>query len=332
MKKHIKNIIIKSKSLRIVNKLLNPNLVILRYHSIKESPELFNNSIGSEIIHSADLFDIQMCQISKYYNPVSLDDVFSILDKGETIPEKSVAITFDDGYLDNYEIALPILDKYNVPATFYITSGAIETDYVFWYIRLRYAFWQSKETEWVDPKTKTKYNIQNPAQRNDAIVKACENCTNLVGENQDNAVREIERILRVEPITAKDCAMMSWEQIRKLQKSGHIIGSHTVCHPNTAYASDEDLAWELTESKKIIETKTKTIVNHFSYPNPAGVPHWSLDTIKSVRRANYKTAVTSSPGPVNNQSNLFSIPRMSVPFTKTEFIWDLEFSLMGRVV
>jgi peptidoglycan/xylan/chitin deacetylase (PgdA/CDA1 family) len=95
--------------------------LIICYHCIKDegNPHLRPAKIAD--------FEKQMQYLSKMYNPISLEIIAQYIQNGELLPPKAIAITFDDGYQDNYENAYPILKKYNIPATFFLTTSFIGT-------------------------------------------------------------------------------------------------------------------------------------------------------------------------------------------------------------
>jgi peptidoglycan/xylan/chitin deacetylase (PgdA/CDA1 family) len=90
--------------------------LIICYHCIKDkgNPNLRPAKVAD--------FEKQMQYLSKVYNPISLDKMAQHIQDGTSLPAKAIAITFDDGYRDNYENAYPILRKYNIPATFFLTK------------------------------------------------------------------------------------------------------------------------------------------------------------------------------------------------------------------
>ena len=91
--------------------------------------------------------------------------------------------------------------------------------------------------------------------------------------------------------------MMSWDQARQLARAGHIVGSHTMTHPNMAHVkSDSDLQQEFEQSKRRLEQELNAPVVHFSYPCPILQPHWTERTVNMCRQLGYRTAVTTNPG------------------------------------
>jgi len=108
---------------KFINKDLN-SMNIIMFHRV-------NNNVKDGLTISTRMFDKMMKTLSKDYEVVSLGEAVEILRKGENINPRAVAITFDDGYIDNYLYAAPILTKYDLPACFFITSGYIDTTRVF---------------------------------------------------------------------------------------------------------------------------------------------------------------------------------------------------------
>jgi peptidoglycan/xylan/chitin deacetylase (PgdA/CDA1 family) len=95
--------------------------LIICYHCIKDEawPHLRPTKVAD--------FEKQMRYLSKVYNPISLERMAQHIQNGTSFPSKAIAVTFDDGYQDNYENAYPILKKYNIPATVFLTTGFIGT-------------------------------------------------------------------------------------------------------------------------------------------------------------------------------------------------------------
>lgn len=333
MKQLVKKRIIECGIFKHVLHFAPPGVAVLRYHSVVERPDEFAESIGTGIIHSSNIFKAQMELLAREYNPVSLDDILFFLDEGRNLPPRAVAVTFDDGFADNYEIAKPILDHYGIPAAFYIAVSSIESPLPPWYIRLRHAFYTSTESSWLDQGCERKYILTDEIARNDALVRACRKCAPLAGIAQDLAVSELERQLLVEAFKPDPGLMLTWDQIRLLRAAGHIIGSHTLTHPNMAYVDDpEILEQEFVSSRDLLERQLGAPVIHFSYPSPMLEPHWSDRTIDACRLAGYRTATTCTSGKVVCGDNPLAIKRMWVPFTMQDFEWCLNWTLLGRTL
>lgn len=326
-----KKVLINTGVLHLAGQLASRSIAVLKYHSVQDEPELFDDSIGISIIHKTSVFKEQMEIVAGQFNPVSMNDVLLFLRGEKDISNESVAVTFDDGFADNFEIAAPILDYYGIRATFYITVNSIENNLPPWFLRIRHALWTTEKQEWLFSPNNELLNIRNREERLESMRLVSKYCANLVGDFQESAVREIEQSLNVDSFVPRNGIMMNWEQIRKLHRSGHIIGSHTLYHANVAHLDRDILYRELTDSKSRIEKELGSEVIHFSYPNPALHPHLNDLTTEALVKTGYRTAVISTPaGMIDSRSNPYLLKRVWVPGTKSEFLWHLEWSRLGR--
>jgi Polysaccharide deacetylase len=149
-KRAVKKGIVRSGRLRAAGRLAQPSAVILMYHSVVEEPQRTANSI--RISQSRVSFESQMSALARRFDPVTIEQVVRFAAQGRPLPRWPVAVTFDDGFADNYEVVLPILSRYGVPATFYITVNAVQTGTPPWYCRLNFAFSSTTRPEWCDPE------------------------------------------------------------------------------------------------------------------------------------------------------------------------------------
>lgn len=305
------------------------------YHSVRDEPERYANSIGAGIIHATPVFERQMEIVSRRFNPVTVDDVRLFLEEGKPLPRRAVAVTFDDGFADNSELAAPILSRFGIPAAFYLTVGLINTKNPPWYCRLRHAFATTKKEEWVfsvneKPAPEKPRSLSTPQDRDVALLAAFDLCSPLAGDTLEQAVQSVERGLDVAPLTDEQGFMMDWDQARALQREGHIVGCHTLTHPNVAHVSEAVARKEVVESRGRLDEELGSPVLHFSYPHPGLNPNWNAETVEMTREAGYKTAVTTDPGPVRTGDHPLSLTRIYTPRSEQEFVWSLERAFLRR--
>jgi peptidoglycan/xylan/chitin deacetylase (PgdA/CDA1 family) len=329
-KQVLKRVLLASGMLRAAARLRGKGAAILMYHSVLDDPSRVENSLGG-MIHRRQVFQGQMELLARQFHPVTLDQVSHFVGGEEDLPERAVVVTFDDGYTDNYEVALPILNQVGVPAAFYATIDCIENRRLPWPSRLRFAFFMTSRPEWHDEAGKL-WPLKTPEQRNGAYLALCDRVAQLTGDVQERTVARMEAELDKRLPEEFGEWMMTWEQLRGLSENGHIVGSHTMTHPNLAFVNLDDARWELLESKQRLESHLGQKVVHFSYPCPALCPNWSEQTIGESLRSGYKTAVTTSSGLARRHDNPQALKRVRPTKTVEGLRWNLENAFAGRAV
>ena len=329
MKGAIKNGIVRSGLLRALGRFRPADAVILMYHSVLEDPRSQECYLG-EISYPRDVFRKQMELLARRYHPVSLDDVLRYVTQQAELPRRSVAITFDDGYTDNYEVAAPVLKDAGVPATFYATVDCVERRRLPWPSHLRFMLRNTKREKWIDASGRS-WPLPCEAKREAAVMRSCDECCKLVGAAQDEYIASVSNELEIQVPTESGALMMDYAQMRSLIQQGHIIGSHTLSHPNMAYVEPGTARRELTESKQRLEQGLKSPIIHFAYPCPALSPHWTDQTLEASREAGYATAVTTDPGSARAGDNPLRLKRIAAPNDVNELEWNLECVFAGRL-
>jgi peptidoglycan/xylan/chitin deacetylase (PgdA/CDA1 family) len=305
LKETIKSVLLGSGTIRAAQSLVPAKVIILRYHSVREDPAALDAYIPSDITHSTNLFRAQMQYVARTCRPVTLDEIPEYVAGTRPIPKRAVAITFDDGFHDNYEIAAPILEECGLRGTFYIATSSVEGRPL-WFVRLRYWMVRAK--------------IAWPQ-----FLEASGQCATLTQPEREEFMAKLEHVGSV-----GDTLTMTWGQVRSLRERGHVVGSHTAHHPNITKVPRDEMHRELEESRKCLEVELGTPIRHFSYPNPILSPHWNEETVKASHQAGYSTAVTSNDGQVAKGTNALALPRQSAAQTLQQFVWNLEMGFWGR--
>ncbi|HWO38067.1 MAG TPA: polysaccharide deacetylase family protein [Candidatus Acidoferrum sp.] len=326
----IQRSLVRAGALRLASKFAEGGVAIIMYHSVMNDPSSAETTLGG-IIHSTNVFRGQIDVIARHFHAVTLDDVLSFLRGEKLLPPRAVVVTFDDGYADNYQVASDILSRAGIPGVFYVTVDCIDRQRLPWPSLLRYAFLTSKNPSWTDPAG-TVWTLASTAQRTQAFEHASEYCAKLSGTSQDQFVEEIGRQLETESPPSSPGLMMTWDEVRGLTRYGHIVGSHTMTHPNMAYLSENDARTELLESKRRLEEELAVPITHFSYPCPALQPHWIDHTVSASRQIGYQTAVTTNGGIVRRQDDPLRLHRIRPTKTVEGLRWNLECAFLGRIV
>jgi peptidoglycan/xylan/chitin deacetylase (PgdA/CDA1 family) len=328
----IKKALVHSHALRWARRFAPACVAILMYHSVLEEPELYADLMGRETSHSAAVFRQQMEVIARHFTPIALADVLLFLRGERTLPARAVMVTFDDGYRDNVQVAAPVLNGLGIPAVIYLTAGLMGTCEVPWYCRVRRAFTATRANFWREPVRGDSWGLQSSADRARAAQVVWNRCSAQSSGERCDTVRNLEEDLGVQPPTLSEPLMMSWSEARSLHRMGHQLGSHSLTHPNLAHVSEAEARWELMESKRVLESNLGISVEHFSYPHPALNPNWNVRTLRLSQEAGYQTAVTTVSRVVRAGANPLALCRIRPGRSLSEFLWNVDYSFLGRAV
>lgn len=237
--------------LNFINRNVNC-ATILMYHRV-------NDFDHDPLTTPTVVFDEMMQELKRCYEIISLQSLIGAIKEGRTLSSRVVIITFDDGYKDNIDSAAPILKQHNIPATFFVTTGYINTEIPF---------------PW-DKDSSTK----NP--------------------------------------------LMTWDEVRQLDRMGFEIGAHTVTHADLGIVSLEEARREVRFAKQHIESELGKKVVSFAFPfgrrqscNPA------VSTI--VKEEGYACCCSGYGGKVTERSDLFNLYRIPMYPSTIELLMEID--------
>jgi len=272
-----------------LQKRTEPSARILYYHRVNNDNDPFIPAMTTEV------FESQMRYVSRHYRVVSLGELVKRL--GDPSPQPVIAITFDDGYRDNYTKAFPILQKYGLPATIFLTTGNMDSREPMWFERLAKAI-EEYSGDFADLEIDPghRYWLRTSQDRLDCLNRVFEILRNLPeADRQAWLPKILDRLAAVERTELKG-KMLSWDEVRLMKRQGIDFGGHTVTHPFLSRMPAEQVSWEVSECKRRIEEELASPVAHFAYPNGREMDFgaWNKDLI---RKAGYQAAVTTIWGP-----------------------------------
>jgi peptidoglycan/xylan/chitin deacetylase (PgdA/CDA1 family) len=224
------------------------------------------------------------------------------------LPPGALAITFDDGYADNEQIAAPILQRLGLHATFFVSTGFLDGGRM-WNDTVVEALRRTR-LQRLDLSAQGwgVHDLQTPAQRRQAI-------NHLLPRLKYMPLAERARQVEV---VASACGealpanlMMSSSQLQALHRSGMDIGGHTVCHPILCSVPDDVARAEIQANKSALEATLQTPVTLFAYPNGKPDTDYAARHAEMVRAAGYDAAVTTAPGAAREGSDLMQLPRFT---------------------
>ncbi|WP_166802307.1 polysaccharide deacetylase family protein [Microvirga pakistanensis] len=273
--------------------------------------------------------------LSRHYNVLTLDDMVSRLEVGN-LPPKAVAITFDDGYRDNATEALPILVRYNLPATFFVTSDAVLGKSAFWTGWLHRAVFSASE-EILRKAYSTLIDSKPPVAHREEIYAALAaqvDCTH--GVTRQQRLLTLSCVFsHMPPLSAPSDFMMDIGDLRSLVNSGMTVGAHTATHKVLAGLPEDDAREELSRSKRELEQALDTPIEHLAYPNGHVTSNVDDAAIRLAREAGYRSAGTSRRGVALVGTSTHDLPRQGIndALGFSDFVFKLEearFSLLLR--
>lgn len=240
-------------------------------------------------------FEKRIKYLSRFYNIISLNDYFNSLENEKQI-ERGLVLTFDDGYRCFYNNVFPILKKYNIPATVFITTGFIENNEdIFWHDKLIYLIASTKEREFSCKEISIKrYKLRNSKDKN----KFYNNMSRILKEFNINERNEIINKLFLalngnENELKKTDQMLTWTQIREMHASGLVsFGAHTVSHPILTRVSLETAENEIKNSKEHIEKILNCYIKFFAYPNGSH-DDFNTEIIDLIKKSGYSLSFTT---------------------------------------
>ncbi len=286
---------------------------ILRYHSVTDDERSTLAYLDHGLMVTRTAFRAQLRYLRRFYNVLSLDELVDRLHRGRALPARAVAITFDDGYRDNYTNAYPMLRAEGVSASFYVTTGCLDGGPPLWTAKLRYMVQRTSEPHVVlPPPLGERLRIETPTDRQRLFTRLVVALKNTPSARRRDLIDELATVLRVTDFSPLADIMMTWQQAREMATNGMLIGAHTVSHPNLPNTPPSEAAAEIAGSRDMIEAALGVRATHFSYPNGRGSAHLTEGLRAMVRAMGFRSAVTSLSGCVRVGADPWALRRVGV--------------------
>lgn len=300
----------------VANKVQRP-AVILLYHrvtTLQQDPQ--------ELSVTPANFNAQLTHLASDYHVLDADRFLYHVKNKKAFPERSVFVTFDDGYADNYHEALPILTQRQVPALFYITTSKINTEYELWWDDLERILLTNGN---LPPELRININGQSWQYATGTLMAIRETyyalqqvlrfCKPAVIES---ALEQLYEWSGKNAIGRPSHRLMSWEELKAMGNAAYAtIGCHTHRHPAVGMLSYEEQYTEIGMSKEILEGVLGTPQVHFSYPFGGrkflGTKrYYNADSIKACKALGLQLVTANYYGQVHTWSNPYALPRILV--------------------
>jgi peptidoglycan/xylan/chitin deacetylase (PgdA/CDA1 family) len=308
-----------------MKKFHHHKIVILSGHRIsgQDLAEDDCPPLGFDVGIRAKNFEKFIRFMSREMHVVSLREITDFLLGKADVPDRAVAIMLDDGYMDNYRNAFPILKRYQVPATIFLVTGHVNTPSLFWWDRIgeilkrtRVIAFRTIEIKKIigsrlDSLPDT-LRVETLSQRNSVWERFTGSLRPCHPEQVAHVIEVMEKLLAVKSDAHPEHHLaLTWDQVQEMHRSGIDFGAHTVSHPFLPSLSPDRLTAEVLGSKEAIEKHLGKPVTAFAYPY-GELPSADFDIKRLLSDNGFQCAFLYKDGFVSKASNPFQLKRMGV--------------------
>jgi peptidoglycan/xylan/chitin deacetylase (PgdA/CDA1 family) len=291
-----------------------PALAVLVYHRVM-SPD--GHRYDKAVIEATpEEFDVQMKMLKRRQSVLTADELTDVIINPTKLRHFRVAVTFDDGYRDNYDHAFPILKSHGLSATFFVSTHYVGSRRLPWWDQVAYVIRKSGRSTL---KLEYPKRVVIEVDRDDPEL-AIQAVLRLYMRSDADLSRFVTAVeeaceLRV-PDEAEDRPFMSWQEAQEMKHAGMSIGSHTHSHGILASMTAEQQREECRESRELLKARNLTS-DVLAYP-VGSVTTFSKTTIRCAKDEGYRIAF-SNYGGVNRPDamNPFDVKRMNMSMDET---------------
>ena len=307
----------------LLHRVADPRLSILIFHRVHAQVDTIFPSEPD-----AKRFALLMRFVARSFRVMTLGEAASRLANRE-LPPRALVVTFDDGYADNAEVALPILQRYGVPASFFISTGFLDGG----------RMWNDSVIETIRACAMDELDLESfgmgrrslsgPAERRSLIGDLLSRIKYSALAERDESVMRLQRLAGVRNLPSG--LMMRSEQLRQLQRAGMEIGAHTVHHPILKTLASAEAEREISTGRRRLQEIINAPVDVFAYPNGKPGRDYDQTHVAMLSRLGFRAAVSTAPGVARAGDGLLELPRFT-PWGDSLSAWALRLMANQRNV
>jgi peptidoglycan/xylan/chitin deacetylase (PgdA/CDA1 family) len=272
---------------------------VVGYHRVVEDFAFSAKTSIPSLLVSRSMLERHLDWIGRRYRFVDLDELGALLESGRPIEERVAAITFDDGYRDFYDHALPVLQRKGVPSALFVVTGLVGTtraqihDRLYFLLSLR--------------ARRARLTIDGAPLPNIAGMTPYQAMRALLEGVPLTVLQQVIRALESEDSIPAQAVSpsLSWQALDRIHRAGVVIGSHTKTHVVMTNETRKRMIDEVTESRQELEKRLGGAVRHFAYPS--GI--YDTNCVSAVAEAGYRFGYTTCTHQ-SSKHPLLTIPRM----------------------
>jgi peptidoglycan/xylan/chitin deacetylase (PgdA/CDA1 family) len=293
--------------LKVIRYFTGKKPVVLMYHRILRDPKL----PGIDPL----VFEAQMVYLKKHFNVMNMKMFFQRL-KDNNLPRNTAVITFDDGHQDFYTTAWPILRKYELPASLFITTDFVDKKCWLWPDLLRYLLLNAK-SEHLELEGIGNFDL-SPTNVLKTWNTLGDHCLTLSIAARTKLINAIAIQVNIEMTSEPQAPFnaVTWSQLQEMRRQGLDIGSHSVTHPILSSLSSDELHYEVVASQKKIAAELGVVAEGICYPN--GMARDISEAVEASARLYYQYGLVAYPSPISIEKSM-RIGRFGAGNNMTDF-------------
>jgi len=275
-----------------------PKLLVLTYHRVLAEPG--KNPLKTIVSQKTFLKHIDF--FARKFQIIRIDEALENLSSSPDTGTRAI-LTFDDGYIDNYESVFPILKKKGLPAAFFVSSGYIGSGRPLWDWEIIMKLIYNPDIDEVKTEDEVLTLRKGESRTLFAIrvarkLRSCEldALEQILGSLNSKYMFDFDRC-------------MGWEELRRIRDAGMEVGSHGISHRSLSRIPIEQAKREILESKRELTDRLGRECRYFSFP--FGSPYdYNDELIDFVRASGYRACLINVHGYNRPASGLFSLKRI----------------------
>jgi peptidoglycan/xylan/chitin deacetylase (PgdA/CDA1 family) len=248
---------------------------IVGYHRVVESFDRSKSNAIPALLISATMLERHIDWIAKRYAIASIDDIARHLEANQPFLKPTAAVTFDDGYSDVYEYAFPLLQRKGIPSAVFVVTDLMGTGRPQIFDRLYLVLRRMQQS---------RLPLQFMGLSEADALKLMTLALNTFPQAEiEAALTSLERRFPIESDELEGMAPLTWDMVRRMDRAGVTIGSHTASHCLLPSESIETARRELVSSRLTLQAELGHHVGHFAYPDG----RYNPEVVEAVARAGY---------------------------------------------
>ena len=237
-----------------------------------------------------------------------LDELVERAASGD-VPENAVAITFDDGYRDNYTNAFPILRELSLLATVFLATDAVDDNRLMWHDRVFDAFHRTRVDGLVFDGTELP--LTDLDEKHEALANVLAVLRSSTPSKRDESIDSLLERLGVTSPPGEGWDKLAWDHVREMNDNGIRFGAHTLDHRGLSHVSEDEARRQIRDSKARIESELGATITDFAYPNGRAID-FDAGTKRILNEEGFHCAATTVAGANDSKSDPLALRRVGM--------------------